>query len=187
MPTFRALTSALLSTVLLVALGVAGPPGAPLALLAVPLAAIVLGGRLGIRHAAAVAALSALLISTALGKSVAVYYLAMAGLPSIAVVCALRAAWRIESVVALAVGIAVVCAGVVFSISFGDLSAVPSAVAQAWRESFDTSVAFYRDFGVSAEWLSDLEAQRDDLLRGLLELLPAIVAVATGLEPAAVR
>ncbi len=180
MPTLCALTGAVLSTTLLVAFGVAGPPGATLAVLAVPLAAILLGGRLGIRHAAAVAALSAVLVSAALGKSAALYYLALAGLPSVAVVCALRGAWRIESVVALAVAIAVVCTGVIFSISSGDLSALPAAVARAWRESFDASVALYRDFGASAQWLSDLEAQRDDLLRGLLEVLPAIVAVGTG-------
>jgi len=58
------------------------------------------------------------------------------------------------------------------------VSSWPALLADAWRASFDGAVATYRDLGMSAEQLAELESQRDQLAQSALNFLPALLVVA---------
>jgi hypothetical protein len=107
-------------------------------------------------------------------------YLALVGLPTIAAICALQSELRIETIIAATVATFLGCLTIVLWASVGDVEALRTAFLEAWRQSFDQSIALYADIGVSEEGLSELEAGRDNLGRSLLEALPALTAVGSG-------
>ena len=152
--------------------GLIGPPGAALALLAVPLPALVVGGVAGVSHAAASSLAAGGLLGGLLGWPVGASFLALAGAPAVLAVLMLRRAWRLEPVVSAAV--AATCAGgAVLAVLFApEAGSWTAALADAWRSSFDGAVAMYRDLGMSAEQLAELEGQRD-AARALRPALPA--------------
>jgi uncharacterized protein YybS (DUF2232 family) len=180
MPAVRALGGAVLCTVSLSLLGTVGPSGAGLLLAAAPLPGLVLAGWYGQRYGGYWAVASAFLIVAIAGPVHLALYVAMVGLPTIAASYSLQNDMRIDTVIAATVGTLLVCVSIVLWASVGDISALRAAFLDAWRQSFDQSVALYADIGVSEETLSELQVARDDLGRSLLEALPALTAVASG-------
>jgi hypothetical protein len=157
--------------------GLIGPPGAALALLAVPLPALVVGGAAGVAHAAASSLAAGSLLGGLLGWPVGVSFLVLAGVPAVLGVLMLRRAWRLEPVVSAVIA-AMVLGGVVLALLVApQAGSWPVAIADAWRASFDGAVATYRDLGMSAEQLAELEGQRDQIARSALEFLPALLVV----------
>ena len=161
--------------------GLSGPPGAALALLALPLPALVAGGVGGIGHAAASSLAAGGLVSALLGWTVGAGFLVLAGLPAVLVVCLLRRAWRLEPVIAAAVGATLSGALVLFLVAHHGESETWSAVAaQTWRQSFEAATQTYREVGVSAETLADLDALREGTARQVAKLLPSLLIVSLG-------
>jgi uncharacterized protein YybS (DUF2232 family) len=175
----RAVVSGAVCAVALSLGGLVGPPGAALALLAVPLPALVVGGVAGIAHAAASSLAAGGVLGGLLGWPVGVSYVALAGAPSIVAVFMLRRAWRLEAVVPAAVtatfaGVAGLA--VLFAPATGSWS---TALGDAWRSSFDGALSIYRDLGMSAEQLAELQNQREHLAQSALHFLPALLVVGT--------
>ncbi len=185
----RAICSGAVCAMALCLMGLIGPPGAALALLVVPLPALVVGGAAGVAHAAASSLAAGGLLGGLLGWPVAVSYLVLAGAPGLLAVLMLRRAWRLElivpaAVVATFVGVAALA--VIFAPATGSWS---SALADAWRNSFDGAVNTYRDFGImSADQLAEMQSRRDELAQSTVPFLPALLMVgASGLWLANLR
>jgi len=157
--------------------GLIGPPGAAVALLALPLPTLVVGGVAGVAHAAASSLAVGSVLGGVLGWSVGASFLALAGIPAVLAVLMLRRAWRLAPVVCAALA-ATLLGGVALGLLVSpDVSAWPAMLSDAWRASFDGAVATYRDFGMSAEQLAELESQRDQLAQSALHFLPALLVV----------
>lgn len=176
----RALVGAVLCTVSLSLLGIAGPPGTGLLLAAAPLPSLLLGGWYGQRYGTYCACGATLLILVMAGPVSSALYVGFVGLPAVVAIHALEREFRIETVLALSVGALLICVAIVLLASVGDVAAMRSAFLDAWERSFDQSIALYADIGVSEEGLSELQAGRDELGRALLEVMPALTAVASG-------
>ena len=175
-----AVGSAAVCTVALCIGGLLGPPGAALALLAVPLPGLVLGGVLGAWETALSSIAGGLLVGGILGGHTAAYFVALVGVPAVVAVHTLRRACRIEAVLGATLASLLVALGLLLWVSAGDWISVEAAIAAAFADGFDSGIIFYRDLGMSAERLSDLELRRDELASGLLSLFPALVVVASG-------
>jgi hypothetical protein len=173
----RAVISGAVCAIALCVGGLIGPPGSGLALLAVPLPALVVGGVAGVSHAAASSLAAGGLLGGLLGWPVGASFLALAGAPAVLAVLMLRRAWRIEPVVSAAVA-ATCLGGAALAVLFApDTGSWTTALAEGWRSSFDGAVAMYRDLGMSAEQLAELEGQRDELARSATRFLPALLIV----------
>ena len=179
MPHARAIVSGVCCATALCIGGLIGPPGAALALLALPLPALVVGGVGGVAHAAASALAASGVMTSILGWPIGVAYLLLAGMPAVLGVLMLRRAWRLEPTLAAALaatalgGLALVVATV------PDLSVWQQAMASGWRASFDGALDLYRDLGMSAEQLAELETARETLADTLLTFLPALLVIST--------
>lgn len=176
----RALGGAVLCTASLSLLGIIGPPGAGLLLAAAPLPSLMVGGWYGQRYGSYCVLGATLLILAVAGPIDAVLYLAFVGLPAVVAIHALQRELRIETVIALTVGTLLACVAMVLWAAVGDVTALRSSFLDTWQKSFDQSMRLYADMGVSQERLSELQASRDDLGQALLEVMPALAAVASG-------
>lgn len=173
----RAVVSGAVCAIALCVGGLAGPPGAALALLAMPLPALVVGGVAGASHAAASSLAAGGLLGGLLGWPVGVSFLAFSGVPAVLAVLMLRRAWRLEPVVSAVVA-ATCLGGLVLAAAMApDPRTWAGAMAEAWRSSFDGAVDVYRDLGMSADQLAELEGQRDQLTHSVLRFLPALIVV----------
>jgi uncharacterized protein YybS (DUF2232 family) len=180
MQSVRALGGAVLCTVPLSLLGTLGPPGSGLFLVAAPLAGLVLGGWYG-QHLTGYCTVASGLLILAIGGPVHLaLYLALVGLPTVAAVYTLQDGSRIERVIAATIGTLLVSVAVFLWASAGDLSTLRATFLDAWRQSFDQSIALYVDIGMSDDALSELEASRDELGQALLEVLPALAVLLSG-------
>ncbi|MBX3023396.1 DUF2232 domain-containing protein [bacterium] len=160
------------------AVGLFGPPGASLALLALPLPALVAGGIGGTSHATAATIGAAGVMGGVVGGSVGCGFIALVGMPAIVAVLLLRRAWRLEAVVAAAM-LATVAGGLAMAIWHEPNPSVwRSGLEQAWQSSFDTSLQIYRDFGMSTQALADLEAARNEIAERVATVLPALIVLA---------
>jgi uncharacterized protein YybS (DUF2232 family) len=188
MPRARAVLSGTVCAIALCVGGLIGPPGAALALLALPLPSLVVGGVAGVSHAAASSLAAGGLLGGLLGWPVGVSFLALAGAPAVLAVLMLRRAWRLEPVLSAAVG-ATLAGAVALAVLFAPAAGTwTQSLADAWRSSFDGAVAMYRDLGMSAEQLAELEGQRDQLGALALRFLPALLVIgASGLWLANLR
>ncbi len=175
-----ALASAVAFTVALCWVSLFGPSGSALALLFVPLPALVLGAIGGTAAVAVATGLSSVLLVATVGNEAGAFYLVAVGVPILAMVQALRRAWRIEAVIAAGLATLVVGVGGVLWLHFGDVSAIRAAIDAAWRQSFDGTIALYQQLGVTPERLSEIQAGRDELERGTVVLLPGISLVVAG-------
>lgn len=176
----RAIASTIACTVALCLAGVFGPTGGGAALLVLPLPVLVLGGLLGLAACLTAVALSATLLALAGGLDIGGLYLAIGGLPVVLSVWALRTGLRIETAVVLS-AIALLLGVVVSTLwMHGDIETLRATAGQAWDESFDQTIDLYRVFGISDEQLTDLQLQREQLLRGLLSVAPAVGMMVAG-------
>jgi hypothetical protein len=173
----RAVVSGAVCAIALCLGGLIGPPGAGLALLVVPLPALVVGGVAGISHAAASSLAVGGVLGGLLGWPFGASFLALAGAPAVLAVLMLRRAWRLEAVVFASLAATAVGAGVLTLLFAPEATSWTTALAGAARNSFDGVLATYRDLGMSAEQLGELEAQREPLTHTVLEFLPALLAV----------
>lgn len=157
--------------------GVIGPPGATLALLVLPLPALVVGAIGGAGHAALSSLAAGGLVSGMFGWSVGAAFLFIAGLPAVLTVSLLRRAWRLEPVVVLAV-VATLGGGLVFGLAHAPDSRLwQETMGQTWRGSFDAALQMYRDLGTPAEQIAELETAREEITERVAMLLPALLIV----------
>ena len=175
MPNARLIAASAACALALGAVGLLGPPGAALALLALPLPSLVAGGVGGTAHATAATVGAAGALGGLLGGPVALGFVALAGAPAVMAVGLLRGAWRLEAVMAGAVAMTV-AGGFVLALWYEpNLGVWRQGLADTWSASFDSSLAIYRDFGMSADALGELEAARTEIADRIGAMLPALV------------
>lgn len=121
------------------------------------------------------------MLATLVDPKAAVLYLAFAGVPAAAALWFLGRGWRIESVICMATGVALIGLTAAAWALRGDLAGTNASLAQAWSESFVRALDLYRHFGMSDEKLADLELQRATLQQTTLSLLPAIAVLSAGI------
>jgi uncharacterized protein YybS (DUF2232 family) len=177
MPHARTIVSGAVCATALCIGGLLGPPGAGLALLAAPLPALVVGGAAGALHAGVSSLAAGGLMTGVLGWPVGAAFLAFAGVPAAVMVAMLRRAGRLEPALAAAVG-GTLLGGLALLVSLmPDVSAWRDAFGDAWRTSFDGAIEMYRDLGMSADQIAELESARTEMGQTLLRLLPALLIV----------
>lgn len=179
MPNARLIAASAICALALGAVGLLGPPGAALALLALPLPALVAGGVGGTAHATAATVGAAGALGGLLGGPVAIGFVLLAGAPAVLAVGLLRAAWRLEAVMAGAVAMTVAGGFALAAWHEPNLGAWRQGLTDTWRASFDSSLAIYRDFGMSTDALAELEAARTEIAERIGAMLPALVVVVT--------
>lgn len=163
------------------AVGLLGPPGASVALLALPLPALVAGAIGGSVHAVAATVGAASVMGGVLGASIACGFVALVGVPATVAVLLLRRAWRLEAVTAAAV-LATIIGGFGIAAWHEPNPAVwRSGLERAWQSSFETSLVVYRDFGMSTQAIADLDAARTEIAERIATVLPALAVVSVAL------
>jgi hypothetical protein len=156
---------------------VKGPPGAALALLALPLPALVVGAIGGTSQAALSSLAAGGLVSGLFGWSIGAAFLAIAGAPAVVTVWLLRRAWRLELVIGAAVA-ATLVGGMALGLAHApDIRAWQDALASTWRGSFDAALDMYRELGTPAERLAEIESARAEITHRVATLLPALCVV----------
>lgn len=160
------------------AFGVFGPPGSALALLVLPLPALLAGGIGGTSHATAATVGAAGVLGGIFGGSVAGGFLALAGAPAIVAVLLLRRACRLEAVVAATV-LTTAVGGLGLALWYEPNPLVwRRSLEAAWQASFDTSLQVYRDLGMSTQAIADLDTARAEIAERVATVLPALAVLA---------
>jgi Predicted membrane protein (DUF2232) len=175
----RLIASSSVCILALGAVGLFGPPGSALALLALPLPALVAGGIGGTPQATAATVGAVGVVGGMLGATVAVGFLALAGVPAILAVLLLRRAWRLEAVVAMTMAATIVGGLSLAAWHEPNPTIWRDGLATQWQSSFDTSLQIYRDLGMSTQAIADLDAARIDIAERVGMVLPALVILAT--------
>ncbi|MDX2171368.1 MAG: DUF2232 domain-containing protein [Deltaproteobacteria bacterium] len=157
--------------------GVVGPPGAALALLALPLPALVVGAIAGTSHAALSSLAAGGLVSGLFGWEGGATFLALIGVPGVVTVLSLRRAWRLEAVVAFAVAATLAGATALALLHAPDVRAWQQTLADSWRGSFDAALDMYRELGTPAERVAEMESAREEITQRVATLLPALFVV----------
>jgi len=177
MPNGRVILSSACCATALCLGGVIGPPGAALALLALPLPALVVGAMGGTSHAALSSLAAGGLVGGLLGWPAGVAFVALAGAPAVLTVLLLRRAWCLESIVALAV-LAMALGGLLLALSAApDPRTWQDAIEATWRSSFDAAIQMYRDLGTPTERLAEIELARDQVAHRVALLLPSLAVI----------
>jgi uncharacterized protein YybS (DUF2232 family) len=161
-------------------LGLLGPTPAGAALLLLPLPALAISQLGGIAAVAAVAASTSGIAAAVVDVKAALLYLALAGIPAVVTLWSLNRGWRVESVVCVAVAVALMGLAATAWTFRSEVVGLNASLAHTWREGFARAIEIYRHLGMSEEQLADLELQRDSLQQTTLSMLPAIVVLCTG-------
>ncbi|MFI5395877.1 MAG: DUF2232 domain-containing protein [Candidatus Binatia bacterium] len=120
-------------------------------------------------------------VSFVLGAGAAASLLLLFGLPACSMALGFRRGWALErSVLAGMIGWAV---GVLCStfLAYGDLTTLTDMVRQQLAHGVDLALSTYGSVGVPDSSLATIKAERDLVVTGLLEVLPALVMLCGGL------
>ena len=149
------------------------PYAGPL-LLAVPLAGLILA-----EHAPLECAVWLLLttgvVSLGLGADAAVGFVLLFGVPACTVAVGLRHRWSIERTVLAGMAAWSVSVASLALLAYGDLTTLIAAARQQLAHGFDLALSTYGSFGVPEDTLPTTE--REMLVTGLLQVLPALVVL----------
>jgi uncharacterized protein YybS (DUF2232 family) len=170
-----ALAAAVSSGLYAVAVGLA-PVTTPLVMF-VPLPALILATRERVVMCGLWFALSTTAIALVLGTPAAVGFVLPLALPSLTVALGIRRYWTFERTAL--VGIATWSLGVaaVSLLAFGNVEMLIASAREQLLHSFDLAVSTSTSIGASSNAVAAVEAERDVLVSGLLELLPALVVL----------
>jgi uncharacterized protein YybS (DUF2232 family) len=160
----------------LYAAGVSLAPAAVPLLLIVPLPGLMLaaqapwacGGWLLLTEAA---------VGLVLGAGAAASLLMLFGLPACGMAVGFRRRWPVE--VSIIVATAAWSLGLALSVllAYGDLGAVVAATRQQLNSGLDVALSTYGSVGMSDNSLAAVQADRDALVTGLIDILPALLVL----------
>jgi uncharacterized protein YybS (DUF2232 family) len=143
----------------------------------VPLPALILATRERVAICGLWFALSTAAVAAVLGTPAAVGFMLPLALPSLAVAVGIRRLWTFEwtalvGITAWSLGIVAVSL-----IAFGNIDVLIASAREQLARSFDLAVSTSNSIGASSSAVAAVEAERDVLVSGLLELLPAMVVL----------
>jgi uncharacterized protein YybS (DUF2232 family) len=175
------LASAVAASAALFAVGtILAPVGTPF-LLIVPLPALVLATRPPLALCAAWFVATAIIISAAIGLQAVPGFVLLFGLPALIMAAATNRLWSFEG--AVLAGLAGWCCGVVCValLTYGSLPAILEAARQQLMTGIDMALSTYSSIGAPESGVTAFEAERDALVRALLEVLPALAVLSGAL------
>lgn len=160
--------------------GISFAPVATPTLLLVPLPGLILAADTPLASSVWLL-LTAGAVGLALGTGAAASWLLLFGLPACGLAFGFRCRWSFEAT-ALA-GVAAWSAGLAISIflAYGDLTTLVSTVREQLTRGVDLALSTYSSVGVSDSTVAAVQADRDMLVTGLLETLPALVVLSGAL------
>lgn len=156
--------------------GVTLPPYAGPLLLAVPLAGLILAERAP-SECGLWLVLTTGVVSLGFGPDAAASFVLLFGVPACAVAVGLRRRWSIERTVLTGMAAWSVSVASLALLAYGDLTTLIAAAHQQLAHGFDLAVSTYGSFGVPEDTLVAATAEREVLVTGLLEVLPALVVL----------
>lgn len=176
----QAIITTVASTAALYVAACFGPPGAAAAFVVLPLPTLVLGALGGTGAVAVATVFTTLLLLSMLGVQGAALWLGLVGLPGMMTVWALRREIPIEGVIGIAVTVFAACAAALLWVTFGSMDELYTSLAAAWQQGFEGAMTLYRDLGISADQLNEINSGRDEFVTGLVSVMPAMTLVAGG-------
>jgi len=153
-----------------------GPVATPL-LLVVPLPGLVLATRIPAINCVLWFVLSAVIVEVGLGAHAVPAFALVLGLPALMLVLGLSRTWSVERTVAAGVAAWTAGIGCVALLAYGHVAAVIAAARQQLAHGVEVALSTYGSIGVSESVLAAMEAEREVLINGLLEILPALVVL----------
>ena len=121
--------------------------------------------------------LTTAVVSVGLGPDAAAGFVLLFGTPACTVAVGLRQRWSIErAVLAGMVAWSVSVAALAF-LAYGDLTTLSAAAHQQLAHGFDVALSTYGSFGAPESTLATATAEREPLITGLLEILPALAVL----------
>jgi uncharacterized protein YybS (DUF2232 family) len=114
-------------------------------------------------------------VSVVLGVDAAASLLLLFGLPACSMASGFRRGWAVERTVLA--GMVAWSAGLLCStfLAYGDLTVLADMVRQQLAHGVDLALSTYGSVGVSDSSLAAVKAERDLVVTGLIEVLPALV------------
>jgi hypothetical protein len=155
------------------------PYAGPL-LLAVPLAGLMLAERASLECGLWLL-LTAEVVSLGLDRDAAVGFVLLFGVPACTVAFGLRCRWSIERTVLAGMAAWSVSVASLALLAYGGLTTLMAAARQQLAHGFDVALSTYGSLGVPQDTLAAATAEREVLVTGLLEILPALVVLAGAL------
>jgi uncharacterized protein YybS (DUF2232 family) len=161
----------------LYAVGLSCAPAATPFVLLVPLPALILATQARFADCSAWALLTASVITVGFGAEAAPGFLLPFGIPSLLMAIGIRRFWSFErtalaAVMAWCLGIA----GLAL-LTYGDMDTVVGMAREQLGNSVDLALSTYSSMGASESMMTAVQVERDTLVRGLLEILPALVVL----------
>jgi len=160
-------------------LACAFPLAAPVAFL-VPLPGLVVATRAPSRECSFWFVLTGIAVGVVLGADAIPGFILPFGLPTLVLAVGIRRFWSFERTVLA--GVAAWSAGIacLLLLAYGGVDAAATAVHDQVARSVDLALSAYSSLGVPENTLALAQAERDPVIAGLMEILPAMV-VLTGL------
>jgi uncharacterized protein YybS (DUF2232 family) len=152
---------------------------APVALL-VPLPGLVVATRAPSSECSLWFLLTAIAVGVILGPDAVPGFIMPFGFPTLVLAVGIRRFWSFERTVLA--GLAAWSAGIacLLLLAYGNVDAVATAVREQVAHSVDLALSTYSSLGVPENTLALVQAERDPVIAGFMEVLPALV-VLTGL------
>ena len=149
---------------------------APVALL-VPLPGLVVATRAPSSECSLWFFLTAIAVGVILGPDAMPGFIMPFGLPTLLLAVGIRRFWSFERTVL--VGVAAWAAGIacLLLLAYGDLDAAATAVREQVTHSVDLALSTYSSLGVPENTLALVQAERDPVIAGFMEILPALVVL----------
>lgn len=149
---------------------------APVALL-VPLPGLVVATRAPSSECSLWLVLTAVAVGVILGIDAVPSFIMPFGIPTLVLAVGIRRFWSFERTVLA--GVAAWAAGIacLVLLAYGDISAVTTAVHDQIARSVDVVLSTYGSLGVPDNTLALLQAERDTVIAGFMEILPAFVVL----------
>jgi hypothetical protein len=151
------------------------PYAGPLLLL-VPLAGLILAER-ALSECGLWLLLTAGAVSLGLGLDAAAAFVLLFGVPACTVAVGLRRRWSVEETVLAGMLAWSVSVASLALLAYGDLTTLITAARQQLVHGFDLALSTYGSFGVPEDMLAAATAERETLVVGLLEVLPALMVL----------
>jgi uncharacterized protein YybS (DUF2232 family) len=149
---------------------------APVALL-VPLPGLVVATRAPSSECSLWFFLSAIAVGIILGPDAIPGFIMPFGLPTLLLAVGIRRFWSFERTVL--VGVAAWAAGIacLLLLAYGDFEAAAIALREQVTHSVDLALSTYSSFGVPESTVALIQAEREPVIAGFMELLPALVVL----------
>ena len=178
--TLRTLLAAVVSGGLFVAAMTLAPAATPFVLL-VPLPGLIVAARGSLTECGLWLFLATGAVTVALGSDATVGFVLPFGVPTLAMAAALRRSWSFERTALVGVTAWSMGALTLAWLAYGNLADIVGAARQQLTSSVDMVVATYGSIGAPDSALTAMQAERETLVSGLLEVLPALVVLTAAL------